>query len=387
MQVRDELLSYALPFWGHEEIEAMADTVKSNWWSKGPKTVQFEKEFAEYVGAKYAVAMNSCTAALHMALVSHDLQAGDEVITTPMTFCSSANTIVHAGGTPVFADIFAGTGLIDPAQIEAKITKNTRGILPVHYAGQACDMDKINAIAEKHGLFVLEDAAHAVHTTYKGKMVGSLGNAAAFSFYATKNLATGEGGMLTTDDEALAEELRKMILHGMSKNAWNRYAKGGTWKYDVESAGFKYNMTDFQAGLGLVQLKRLGAMQETRERYAQMYNDAFADLPGVELLAETGQGRHAWHLFVIKITDALSINRDEFIDELTKLNVGTSVHFIPVINHPYYQKTFGTKPEDCPVTQEYFNQILSLPLYPSMTESDVNYVIEAVRTIAAGHAK
>ena len=386
MKIREDFLNYAIPFWDDNELNIVTDAVKSNWWSRGPKTNEFEKEFADYVGAKHAIALNSCTAAMHLALVSHGLKSGDEVITTPMTFCSTANTIVHTGATPVFADIFASTGLINPAEIERKITKNTKGIMPVHYAGQACDMDVINAIAAKYNLFVVEDAAHAVYTTYKDKMIGSLGNATAFSFYATKNLATGEGGMLTTDDDEFADTARVMCLHGMSKNAWNRYGKGGTWHYDVLRAGFKYNMTDIQAGLGLTQLKRLEFMQNIREKYAKMYNDAFFDTFGIEPLAQSTQGRHAWHLYVIKITDGLNISRDEFIDKLSALNIGTSVHFIPVCNHPFYKENFNTNENDFPVAQKHFNQIISLPLYPSMKESDVNYVIEAVQSIAAEYA-
>jgi len=387
MKAREEFLNYALPCWGEEEIEGVTDTVKSNWWSRGPKTAEFEKKFAEYVGAKHAIALNSCTAALHLALAACDLKKGDEVITTPMTFCSTANMIVNTGATPVFCDVIEDTGLIDPDKIETKITENTKGILPVHYAGQACNMDKINAIAKKHGLFVIEDAAHAVYTTYKDKLVGSLGNATAFSFYATKNLATGEGGMLTTDDDDFAVKARIMSLHGMDKNAWNRYGKGGSWHYDVLHAGFKYNMTDFQAALGLSQLDRLDKMQNIRKKYAEIYNKAFESAKGIVPLSVSQDGRHAWHLYVIKITNGLSISRDDFIAELTELNIGTSVHFIPVTNHPFYKENFQTSETDCPVAQGFYEKIISIPLYPSMSESDVDYVAKAVLSIAAKYAK
>jgi dTDP-4-amino-4,6-dideoxygalactose transaminase len=386
LKIREEFLPYALPYWDDSEINAVVDAIRSNWWSKGPKTVEFEQRFADFVGAKFAVAVNSCTAALHTALVAKDIGEGDEVITTPLTFCSTANVVVHAGAKPVFADVCADTGCIDPEAVERAVTERTRAIIPVHYGGQPCDMDRIEAIAKKHGIFILEDAAHAVYTTCRGRMVGSM-NTAAFSFYATKNISTGEGGMLTTDDGGLAERARVLTSHGMSRNAWNRYAKGGSWRYDVEFAGYKYNMTDLQAALGLSQLERLEYMQDLRERYAAIYNEEFAGVKGVRTPVDGGLGRNAWHLYMIRIEkDELDIDRDQFIEELKAMNIGTSVHFIPVHLHPFYRRTFGHMPGDFPVAEGIFEKIISLPLYPSMSEEDVRYVARAVREISKQHA-
>jgi len=387
MEIRKEFLPYALPYWDEDEINAVIAAIKSNWWSKGPKTIEFEKRFADYVGAKYAVAVNSCTAALHTALAVKGIGEGDEVITTPLTFCSTANVVVHLGAKPVFADVCENTGCIDPGAIERAVTEKTKAIIPVHLGGQPCDMDKIEAIAKKHGLFILEDAAHAVYTTYKDKMVGSM-NTAAFSFYATKNISTGEGGMLTTSDEDIANEARIYTSHGMSRNAWNRYSKGGSWRYEVEVAGYKYNMTDIQAALGMSQLSRLEYMQGLREKYAAIYNEELAGVTGVKTPVDGGLGRNAWHLYMIRIEkDELDIGRDEFIDALNEMNIGTSVHFIPVHLHPFYKKTFGTNEGDFPVAEGIFEKIISLPLYPSMNVEDVLYVAAAVREISRTHKK
>ncbi|HEX2938148.1 MAG TPA: DegT/DnrJ/EryC1/StrS family aminotransferase [Ruminiclostridium sp.] len=368
-------------------MTAIQDAIKSNWWSRGPKTAEFEKKFADYVGAKYAVAVNSCTAALHTALAVKGISSGDEVITTAMTFCSTVNVITHCGAKPVFADINGDSGCIDADRIESLITKRTKAVIPVHYAGQPCDMEKIEKIAAEHGLFILEDAAHGLYTKCGERLVGSK-NTAAFSFYATKNISTGEGGMLATDDEEIAEKARVFTCHGMSRNAWNRYAKGGTWRYDVETAGFKYNMTDIQAALGMCQLDRLEFMQQRREKYVEIYNNKLNGVKGVRLMPKTTNGRSSKHLYIIRVEkDELDIGRDEFIEELNAMNIGTSVHFIPVHLHPFYRKNYGTKEGDLPVTEAYFEKIISLPLYPSMTEEDVNYVADAVCEISAKHAR
>lgn len=387
LKKRDTFLPYALPCWDEREIMAVQDAIRSNWWSRGPKTSAFEQAFGDFVGAKYAVAVNSCTAALHAALAAQGIGPGDEVITTPMTFCSTVNVICHVGARPVFADVLPDTGTIDPAAVARAVTPRTRAVIPVHYAGQPCDMDAIDAIAEKHNLFVLEDAAHAVCTTYKGRKIGSA-HATAFSFYATKNIATGEGGMLTTPDEALAARARVFTSHGMSRNAWNRYAKGGSWRYDVEMAGYKYNMTDLQAALGLVQLGRIDWMQQKREQYAALYTELLTGVRGVRPPAGCALGRNAWHLYVIRVKkEELDIGRDEFIDELHAYNIGTSVHFIPVHLHPFYRAQYGTKEGDYPAAEAMFEEIISLPVYPSMTEEDVRYVAAAVRELCARHAK
>ncbi|MEC2111994.1 DegT/DnrJ/EryC1/StrS family aminotransferase [Bacillus stercoris] len=386
VQKRNHFLPYSLPLIGKEEIQEVTETLESGWLSKGPKVQQFEKEFAAFVGAKHAVAVNSCTAALFLALKAKGIGPGDEVITSPLTFSSTANTIIHTGATPVFADIDENTLNIDPVKLEAAVTPRTKAVVPVHFGGQSCDMDAILAIAQKHGLFVLEDAAHAVYTTYKHRMIGSIGDATAFSFYATKNLATGEGGMLTTDDEELADKIRVLSLHGMSKAAWNRYSSNGSWYYEVESPGYKMNMFDLQAALGLHQLKRLDDMQKRREEIAGRYQTAFQQIPGLITPFVHDDGRHAWHLYVLQVDEKKAgVTRSEMITALKdKYNIGTSVHFIPVHIHPYYQKQFGFKESDFPNAMNYYKRTLSLPLYPSMSDDDVHDVIEAVRDIVKG---
>lgn len=388
MNKRDEFLPYCRPYFDDDELNRVADVLKSGWWTKGSVTREFEKVFAEYVGAKYAVAVNSCTAAMHIALVAKGIGEGDEVISTPMTFCSTINTIVHTGAKPVLVDIDSKTGLIDVDKIEAAITEKTKAIVPVHYAGQSCDMDKISAIAEKHGLFVLEDCAHALSTEYKGKKIGSMGNACAYSFYVTKNISTAEGGMLTTDDEELYEKASVLSLHGMSKNAWSRYGTKGDWKYEVCDPGFKYNLTDIAAALGIAQMNKLDEMQDIRTEYAEIYNKAFDKIDGITYLKDNGLGKNSAHLYVIQIDkNKFDIDRDTFIELLKEYNIGTSVHFIPICMHPYYINNFGYKKGDFPETEKMFEGIISLPLYPSMTREDVMYVIEAVREIAREHAK
>ncbi len=385
---RKEFLPYALPLIEDEEIDQVLDSLKSNWLTKGPKTMEFEKEFAEYVGAKYAIAVNSCTAALHLALVARGIGAGDEVITTPMTFASSANVIIHAGATPVLADIDPVTMNIDVNQMKAKITPRTKAVIPVHLAGHPCEMDEIMAVAREHGLFVLEDGAHAVYTQYKGHNVGTIGDATAFSFYATKNLVTGEGGMVTTNDEELADKIRVLSSHGMSRNAWNRYTATGSWYYEILYPGYKYNMTDIQAGLGIAQLGKLAKMQERRKSIVSRYNEAFGVMPELEIPVEKDYARHAWHLYIIKLNlDKLNIDRDQFIEELKAANIGTSVHFIPLHYHPYYRDTFQFKKGDYPQAEKTFDRIISLPLYPRMSDQDVDDVIEAMQGIVARFRK
>lgn len=383
-EVRKNFLPYNLPDITDDEINEVVDTLKSCWVAKGPRTIQFEKIFAEYVGAKYAVAVNSCTAALHVALLAAGIGAGDEVITTPMTFASSVNTILHTGATPVFADIDPDTGCIDPDQIEKKITSCTKAIVPVHYGGQACDLDRIYEIADKYGLFVSEDAAHALFTRYKGRMIGnSSRGTVSYSFYATKNLCTAEGGMLVTDDEEIANKTRVLTSHGMSKNAWNRYDEGGSWMYDIEDFGYKYNMFDIQAALGLIQLKRLPEMQRRREAIAEKYNRAFKGIPGMAVLEPSKYTTtHPWHLYVIKILPEFGLKRDKVILELNNRRIGTSVHFIPVHLMSAYRKRYGYKKGDFPNTEKFFESVISLPLYPGLRDEDVEYVIWSVFNIA-----
>ena len=386
---RDKFIPYNLPDLTEAEIHAVDDTLRSLWIAKGPRTLEFERKFAEHVGAKHAVAMNSCTAALHVALLSAGIGAGDEVITTPMTFASTASTILHTGATPVFADIDYRTGCIDPDEIKKKITPRTKAVVPVHYSGQVCDLDRIYKIADEHGLFVSEDAAHALESRYKGRLIGCHPKGAvSYSFYATKNLTTGEGGMLVTDSDTIDARARVWAGQGMSRSSWNRYAKGGSWQYDICEPGFKYNIFDIQAAMGLEQLSRIGEMQARRKKIAEKYQREFAKIDAVEPPVVPDYTTHSWHLYVLRIVpEKLTIDRDRFITELNDRNVGTSVHFIPVTDMSAYTKRFGFRRGDFPNAEKHFGRIISLPLYPSLTEEEADYIVAAVRDIAEKYHK
>lgn len=385
---REDFIPYNLPDITQAEIDEVVDTLRSGWIAKGPRTLKFEKEFAEYLGAKHAIAVNSCTAALHISLLTQNIGPGDEVITTPMTFASTASTILHCGAKPVFADIDYRTGCIDPEEIAKKITPHTKAIVPVHYSGQVCDLDRIYELADEHNLYVSEDAAHALWSRYKGRLIGNkLRGAASYSFYATKNLATGDGGMLVTDRDDIAERARILVGQGMSHNAWNRYAKGGSWKYDIVEPGYKYNMFDIQAALGLVQLSRMEEMQTRRLAIAARYQEEFGKIDAVEPPFVPEFTTHCWHLYVLRIVpELLTIDRDQFIVELNERNVGTSVHFIPTHTMTAFRK-LGWKEGDFPMAEKHFERIISLPLYPSMTDEQVQYVIDAVRDIVEKYHK
>ncbi len=386
-KVRAEFLPFAQPSIGDSEIAEVVDTLKSGWITTGPKVKEFEGRFKEYLGCGEAIAVNSCTASLHLALAASGIGPDDEVITSPLTFCSTANVIVHLGARPVFADIRPDFN-IDVAEIERRITPRTRAIIPVHYAGQPCDMDEILDTARNHNLTVIEDAAHAVGARYKGRMVGTLGDITCFSFYATKNMTTGEGGMIATEDNELAERMRLLSLHGMSRDAWKRYTSQGSWYYEVIYAGYKYNMTDIQAAIGLHQLAGLEEFLEVRSRYVEMYNEAFAEMPEIETPIVNRNIRHAWHLYVIRIVpEALTINRNQFIEALRAENIGTSVHFIPVHLHPFYKDRYGYKRGDYPVAEGIYERVISLPLFPRMSEDDVDDVIAAVKRIVNCHRR
>ena len=384
---RAEYLPFSRPALGEEEIAEVVDTLRSNWITTGPKTKRFEADFAAYLGAPGALAVNSCTAALHTALATLGIGPGDEVITTPITFAASVNVIEHVGARPVLVDVEWDTLNIHPAAVEAAITPRTRAILPVHFAGHPVEMDAIGEIAARNRLAVVEDAAHALPAKYKGRLIGSGHNPVAFSFYATKNLTTAEGGMLTGDAEFLTRA-RIRSLHGMSGDAWRRYGRGGSWRYDILCPGFKYNMTDIQAALGLWQLKKLAQMQQRRREVVEAYNRAFADHPALEIPVERASVEHAWHLYVLRLRlDALEIDRNRFIEELAARNIGTSVHFIPIHLHPYYRDKNGYKPEDFPVAYSNFGRMLSLPLHPQLSDQDVADVIEAVLDVARVHGR
>jgi dTDP-4-amino-4,6-dideoxygalactose transaminase len=380
-------LSFSPPSIGEEEIAEVADTLRSNWITTGPKVARFEAEFAAAVSAPGVLALSSCTAALHTALAVHGVGPGDEVITTPLTFAATANVVEHVGARPVLADVEPDTLTIDPARVEAAITPRTRAIIPVHYAGHPVDMDPIDALAHRHGLLVLEDAAHALPAAYRGRSVGSGANPVAFSFYATKNLTTAEGGMLT-GEPAFVERARILSLHGMSRDAWRRYDKGGSWRYEVLAPGFKYNMTDIQAALGLCQLRKLTAFQERRRAIVRLYGEGLRDVGAIELPAERPDVEHAWHLYVVRLRPgALRIGRDQFISELAARNIGTSVHFIPIHLHPYYRRRYGYRPTSFPVAYHHFRRMISLPLHPRLSDQDVADVIQAARDVVRRHRR
>ena len=381
MQTRKDFLPFSPPAIGQQEIDEVIDTLKGMWLSTGPKTRKFEAEFAGYVQAPAALALNSCTAGLHTALMTYGIGAGDEVITTTMTFCASANVIEHVGARTVLVDIEPDTMNIDPAKIEAAITPGTKAIIPVHYAGHPAEMRPIRDIAKRHNLHLIEDAAHAIPAKYEGQWVGSASNPVAFSFYATKNLTTAEGGMLTADPEFI-DRARVISLHGMNRDAWKRFDKNGSWKYEVTLPGFKYNMTDIQASLGLVQLRRLQEMQVRRRAIVGRYHEALGSLNSFTLPVERSNVEHAWHLYPIRlIPSAFKIDRDQFIEEMKARNIGVSVHYIPVHLHPHYSGKYGYRPEQFPVAFEAYSNMLSIPLTPSLSDRDVEDVIGAIQDI------
>lgn len=380
---REHFLSFSPPTVGGDEIAEVVDCLQSDWISTGPKTARFEREFAHTVGAAGALALNSCTAGLHVALVARGIGPGHEVITTPLTFAATVNVIEHVGARPVLCDVEPDTLNIDPTGIAAALTSRTRAIIPVHFGGHPADMPAIDALAEPRGLFVLEDAAHALPAWHGERMIGSGTHAAAFSFYATKNLTTAEGGMLTGEPELL-ERCRVLSLHGMSRNAAARYAANGHWHYDVLAPGFKYNMSDVQASIGLAQLRRLDAMQRRRRAIVAAYEAAFAGEEALELPVVRAGVVSAWHLYVIRLRPAvLRLDRDRFIEELRARNIGASVHFIPIHLHTYYRERYGFAPEQYPVALDAFRRSVSLPLTPRLSDADVTDVIEAVRDILA----
>lgn len=381
--MRKNFLPFSIPTIEDDEINEVVDSLKSGWITTGPKVKLFEEDFKAYVGAPYAVSLNSATAGLHVALLALGIGPGDEVITTPMTFAATVNMIVRVGARPVFVDIEPGTLNMDTSAIREKITVKTRVILPVHFAGQPCDMDIISKIAMDSGLAVLEDAAHAVGTEYKGRKIGSLDSVSVFSFHPIKNITTGEGGMFCTRDERLAEEVALLKFHGMSREAWKRYSAQGTPNYDIVLPGFKYNMLDIQAALGIHQLRKLDAFIERRREIAEFYNKAFAEVEEVITPALVPYGhRHAWHLYtpLIKI-EKLTIDRDGFMAELKKENIGTGLHFKAVHHHPYYRETLNIAAGELPNADYASDRILSLPLFPKMTLDDALDVVEAVKNV------
>lgn len=379
---REKYLIFGSPLIEEPEIQEVVDTLRSGWLGTGPKVARFEDIFKEYTGAKYAMALNSCTAGLHLSMIVTGIRSGDEVITTPLTFCSTANAIIHTGATPVFVDVEKETMNIDPEKIEEAITPRTRAIIPVHFAGRPCNMDAIMDIARQHDLIVIEDAAHCIEGWYKGKKIGNIGDMTCFSFYVTKNIVTGEGGMVTTNKEVWADKIKMYGLHGLSKDAWRRYSDEGFIHYQVLFPGFKYNMMDIQASLGIHQMKRIDKYLKRRKEIWKMYDDAFLNLPVACPSDPEENTVHARHLYTLLIDiNRVKKTRNDIQQELHELNIGTGIHFISLHLHDYYRKTYDFKPDDFPNAKYISDRIISLPLSAKLTDEDVWDVVEAVKRV------
>jgi dTDP-4-amino-4,6-dideoxygalactose transaminase len=377
---KENFLIFGAPAIEDAEIQEVVATMKTGWLGTGPKVMRFENEFKAYKGSEHAVAVNSCTAALHLSILAAGLKPGDEVITTPMTFCATVNAIVHAGATPVLVDVDPVTMNIDPERVEAKITSKTKAILPVHFAGRPCDMDALCEIARRHNLKLIEDCAHAIETEYKGRKAGTFGDFGCFSFYVTKNITTGEGGMILTPSQADASRLKTLALHGMSKDAWKRFGDDGYKHYQVVEVGFKYNMMDLQAAIGIHQMERVAPYWQRREEIWQRYNEAFANLPVVLPAEPEPDTIHGYHLYTILIDEAKTgISRDAFLNAMNGENIGLGVHYMSIPEHPFYQQKFGWQPEDYPNATCIGRQTVSLPLSAKLTDADVEDVIAAVK--------
>lgn len=382
MKKQNKYITFSLPKIGKEEIDEVADSLRSGWITTGPKTAKFEEIIRNYTASKYALSLNSCTAGLHTSLLSCGIKPGDEVITSPLTFAATANTIIHVGATPVFVDIKKETVNIDEDFIEKAITKKTKAIIPVHMAGRPCEMDKIMKIAKKHKLYVIEDAAQAIGASYKGKKIGSIGDMTCFSFYATKNITTSEGGIVTTNNPKWAEKIKIYRLHGMSKDAWKRYSGSGYQHYDIIYPGFKYNMTDIAASIGIHQMAKINKFEKIREKIWNIYNNAFKDLPLTLPSSWPDYIKHARHLYTLLIDKKkVDIDRDEFIQEMHAAGIGTSVHFIPLHLLSYYKNKFNYKKGDYPNAEFIGERTVSIPLSPALTESEVKRIVKTVRKI------
>jgi len=380
--MKDNFLVFGAPQIGNAEINEVVECLKSGWLGTGPKVKRFEDQFIKYKNSKYAIAVNSCTAAIHLSLLSLDVGPGDEVITTPMTFCSTVNTIIHAGATPILADVDPVSMNIDPKKIEEKITKKTKCILPVHFGGRSCEMNEIVQIAKKHELYIIEDCAHAIETEYHGKKAGTFGDFGCFSFYVTKNLVTGEGGMVITNHKESANRIKRLALHGMSKDAWGRFSDEGYQHYYVEEAGYKYNMMDIQAAIGIHQLKRIEKNWFRRQEIWNYYNDKFSELPIILPEPPEKNTRHAYHLYTILIDKKIAgFSRDSFFTKMNSEEVGVGVHYLSIPEHPYYKKQFGWKVKDYPNAMKIGRETVSLPLSPNLSDYDVDRVVNTVKKI------
>jgi perosamine synthetase len=393
--MRKDFLPFARPDIDGTELAEIQSALESGWVTTGPKTEQFERDFANYVGARHAIAVNSCTAAMHLALEAIGLGAGDVVLTSPFTFASTAEVVRYFNAVPLFVDIKADTLNMAPTALEVAVEElkaeygdRLKAVIPVHIAGHPCEMDSLASIAKANEMVVIEDAAHTLPTRYKGKMVGSISDFTCFSFYATKSLTTGEGGMITTADDRWAERCRVMSLHGISKDAWNRYTEEGSWYYEILAPGFKYNMTDVAAAMGIAQLEKVERMWKRRVQIAERYTAAFSDLNEVEPPTVLPDVDHAWHLYILRLhLDRLKIDRGRFIWELKDKKIGVSVHFIPLHLHPYYSSNYGYQDLDFPVAYREYQRVISLPIYSLMTDQDVDDVIEAVIEISAKYCR
>ncbi|TET11910.1 DegT/DnrJ/EryC1/StrS family aminotransferase [Candidatus Aerophobetes bacterium] len=389
--MRTDFLLFHRPYIAKDEIQEVIDTLKSGWLTTGPKTKQFEKEFASYIGSKHAITVNSGTAALHLALDAIGLKQGERVILPTMTFAATAEAVIYFRAKPVLVDCQKDTFNIDLDQVEEYLDKNpykVKAIIPVHIAGQPCEMDRVLEIAKRFNLKVIEDAAHALSAKYKERVIGRIGDIAAFSFYVTKSITTGEGGMVTTDDNEYAEMIRKMSLHGISKDAWKRYTSEGSWYYEILRPGYKYNMTDIASAIGIHQLRKCDWFYEKRKEIAQMYTRAFKEMEEIQEPVVKPYIQHAWHLYIIQLNlEKLTMDRARFIQEMKNRNIGTSVHFIPLHMHPYYRKMYGYKPEDFSGAKYVYERIVSLPIYPKMKKEDVEDVVWAVKDIVAKYRK
>ena len=377
--IRSDFLTFGKPAIGDDEIAEVVDSLRSGWLGTGPKVQRFERDFAAIKGMAEAAAVGSCTAALHLAMIAEEFKPGDEVITTDLTFCATVNAILHAGATPVLVDCDRRTMNIDPEQVAAKITPRTRAILPVHFAGRMCEMDALLELAHQHGLKVIEDCAHAIESSYHGRTSGTLGDVGCFSFYVTKNVACGEGGMVLARTPETLGRVKVLALHGMSRDAWQRFTDKGYRHYQVMECGFKYNMMDLQAAIGIHQLAKMQLHWERRRAIWGQYDSAFVELAAILPAPPAPDTRHGLHLYTLLLRlEELRISRDEFMAELTDQKIGVGVHYLPIHTHPYYQTSLGFRAEDFPNASWIGERTVSLPLSPSMSEQDVADVIEVV---------